>query len=63
MENMWTVPWSLATHNKLLSELKLTEKIVAGCEPRLSSVRMLPELVSKTLMRVPLVLAVATLLP
>ena len=81
MENRWTVPWSLATHSRLLSLLKLTQNMIAGCEPLksgisrfpqvdqkmtahlLSSVIMAPEAVSNTLISVPLVLAVATLVP
>ena len=81
MENRWTVPWSLATHSRLLSLLKLTQNMFAGCEPLksgisrfpqndqkmtahlLSSVMMAPDTVSNTLISVPLVLAVATLVP
>ena len=36
MEKMCTVPWSLATHRRLLSLLKLTQNMFAGWEPRLS---------------------------
>ena len=63
MEKMCTVPWSLATHRRLLSLLKLTQNMFAGWEPRLSSEMMEPEAVSNTRTSVPLVLAVATLLP
>ena len=33
MEKMCTVPWSLATQSRLLSLLKFTQKMFAGCEP------------------------------
>ena len=33
MEKMCTVPWSLATQRRLLSLLKFTQKMFAGCDP------------------------------
>ena len=43
--------------------VKLFGATLATCEPRRSSVMMLPDAVSNTLTRVPLVLAVATFVP
>ena len=47
------VPWSEATHSRLESELKLTQWMVAGWEPRRSSVRIAPLPVSNTRTSVP----------
>ena len=62
-EKMWMVPWSLDTHSRLESELKLIQKILAGLEPRRNSLRRLPFPTSNTRISVPFSLAVANLVP
>ena len=62
-ENMWMVPWSLATHNSVEVELKLRQYMLAGCVPRRNSVNRLPVPTSNTRISVPFSLAVANLVP
>ena len=52
-EKTWIVPWLEDAHNRVESELKLIEYMVAGCEPLRSSVNSCPLLVSNTLTKVP----------
>ncbi len=62
-EKICIVPWSLATHNKVEAALKLIQYIVAGLVPLRSSHRRLPLETSNTRINVPLILAVANLVP
>ena len=62
-EKMWMVPWSLDTQSREESELKLMQNMVAGFDPRRSSVTRLPFTASNTRIRVPFTLAVANLVP
>ena len=57
------VPWSLDTQSREESELKLMQNMVAGFDPRRSSVTRLPFTASNTRIRVPFTLAVANLVP
>ena len=57
------VPWSLDTQSREESELKLMQNMVAGFDPRRSSLTRLPFTASNTRIRVPFTLAVANLVP